>query len=77
MILNIDFLLNYGNPDSEIAYFSFFIDFMLIWVPFGSNLSGNPPLKFSVLNIFVTVSILKRKNLVSYTYLEQMEPKTA
>ena len=37
-IFNIEFLLNYVNPDSEITYFSYFIDFMLFWVPFAPDM---------------------------------------
>ena len=46
MIYKFEFVLIHGNPEPQIAYFSYSIDIKLMRVPFGSIFLRDPLLHF-------------------------------
>ena len=46
MTYKFEFVLIHGNPETEIEYFSYFIDIILIRVPFASTFLRDPLLHF-------------------------------
>ena len=53
LVSNMNILLNYGNPELKIIYFSYFSYIMLNWIAFVSNVCKKPAILFSVFNIWL------------------------